>query len=57
MDVQHPMMQLLGKTIKEVTSNEPVFTPVTCTTDARFFQLYYGIPATCYGPEASNIHG
>lgn len=29
----------------------------TCTTDARFFNLYYGIPATCYGPRARNIHG
>jgi len=29
----------------------------TCTTDVRFFNLYYGIPATCYGPKARNIHG
>jgi acetylornithine deacetylase len=29
----------------------------TCTTDARFFNLYYNIPATCYGPKAENIHG
>lgn len=29
----------------------------TCTTDARFFNLYYNIPATCYGPQAENIHG
>ncbi len=29
----------------------------TCTTDARFFNLYYNIPATCYGPRAENIHG
>ena len=31
--------------------------PITCTTDARFFQLYHNIPAVCYGPEAQNIHG
>ncbi|MDN2663230.1 ArgE/DapE family deacylase [Psychromonas sp. 14N.309.X.WAT.B.A12] len=30
---------------------------VTCTTDARFFQLYGNTPATCYGPVAENIHG
>ena len=29
----------------------------TCTTDIRFFNLYYDIPATCYGPAATDIHG
>jgi acetylornithine deacetylase len=29
----------------------------TCTTDVRFFSLYHGTPATCYGPKARNIHG
>ncbi|TAL31980.1 MAG: ArgE/DapE family deacylase [Alphaproteobacteria bacterium] len=29
----------------------------TCTTDVRHFNLYYDIPATCYGPKAENIHG
>ena len=29
----------------------------TATTDARFFQLYSGIPATCYGPVSGNTHG
>lgn len=29
----------------------------TCTTDIRFHNLYYNIPATCYGPVAENIHG
>ena len=29
----------------------------TATTDARFFQLYGGIPATCYGPQSGNTHG
>lgn len=29
----------------------------TCTTDVRHFNLYYNIPATCYGPKAENIHG
>ncbi len=30
---------------------------VTCTTDLRFFELYYNIPATCYGPRAEGAHG
>ena len=29
----------------------------SATTDARFFNLYGSIPATCYGPEATDIHG
>ena len=28
----------------------------TATTDIRFFNLYYGVPATCYGPTARGIH-
>lgn len=51
------MFKLLGEVHKEVTSTDPVYTPVTCTTDARFFELYENIPSTCYGPEAKSIHG
>ena len=29
----------------------------TCTTDARFFSLYFDTPVTCYGPRAYDIHG
>lgn len=29
----------------------------TGTTDARFYNLYYDIPATCYGPTGANLHG
>ena len=29
----------------------------SATTDARAFNLYGSIPATCYGPDARNIHG
>jgi len=35
--------------------------PITCTCDARFYSSLYQDPAkvavTCYGPEATNIHG
>lgn len=57
MDKNDQMMKLLGECHKKVTNQEPVYAPVTCTTDARFFQLYHNTPATCYGPEASSIHG
>jgi acetylornithine deacetylase len=36
---------------------EPERLKSTATTDVRFFNLYYDIPATCYGPVAENIHG
>jgi acetylornithine deacetylase len=57
MDKNDQMMKLLGECHKKVTNEEPVYAPVTCTTDARFFQLYHNTPATCYGPEATSIHG
>ena len=56
MNCNSDMMKLLGKTHKDVVQQEPVYQPVTCTTDARIYELYYGIPCTCYGPEATNIH-
>lgn len=28
----------------------------TATTDARFYNLYFGMPATCYGPLGGNLH-
>ncbi|HWK47654.1 MAG TPA: ArgE/DapE family deacylase [Stellaceae bacterium] len=31
--------------------------PGTGLNDARFYSLYYGIPAFCYGPKAEKIHG
>jgi acetylornithine deacetylase len=30
---------------------------MTALTDTRFYGLYYGIPAFCYGPRAENVHG
>ncbi len=40
-----------------VTGNKLISTPITATTDARFFGLYADIPALVYGPIAHNIHG
>ena len=30
---------------------------MTALTDTRFYGLYYGMPAFCFGPRAQNIHG
>ncbi len=57
-DAQTPLLACIGKSYEQVTGKPATYEAVTCTTDARHFQLYYGIPATCYGPEYTrNIHG
>ncbi|KYQ88608.1 Acetylornitine deacetylase [Tieghemostelium lacteum] len=56
-DPELPMMKALGETYRKALNREPEYSPVLCTTDTRFFGLYYGIPATCLGPESSHIHG
>ena len=57
MDVNHPMMSMIGDIHQEVTGNAIENYASTATTDARFFQIYGNIPATCYGPKAERIHG
>ena len=43
------------------SSKELRLRPVTCTTDARFYSSLFQDPSkvvvTCFGPEATNIHG
>lgn len=56
-DRGHPMMNLLADCHHRVRGDMPRDLAVTCTTDARFFNLYGDTPATCYGPEATHIHG
>lgn len=52
-----PLGSDLSAAHKEWYGDDPVTLSSTATTDIRFFNLYYKIPATCYGPEAKNIHG
>lgn len=52
-----PMMQLLAQTHERVMGTPPGWLASTATTDARVFNLYGATPATCYGPEATHIHG
>jgi acetylornithine deacetylase len=52
-----PLLSALAAAHEIVMDNQaPRFTS-SATTDARAFNLYGNIPATCYGPEAQNIHG
>jgi acetylornithine deacetylase len=57
LDRNEPMMRLLADSHRAICHSEPHEVAMTCTTDARFFTLYGDTPATCYGPEASRIHG
>lgn len=42
---------------KTTTGEEFEFGVTTATSDMRFYNLYYNIPATCYGPLGGNMHG
>jgi acetylornithine deacetylase len=50
-----------GVTALKEPPGELELRPVTCTTDARFYSSLFQDPSkvvvTCYGPEATNIHG
>ncbi len=46
----------LREQAREVMGGEMEYLTFTATTDARFFNLYYDVPATCYGPEGGNLH-
>ena len=56
-DTDHPAIATLSDSHLKVTGETPHFFVSAATTDVRTFELYGAIPATCYGPEASNIHG
>ena len=56
-DTDHPLVTTLSESHLTVAGSRPEYFASAATTDVRTFQLYGSIPATCYGPEASNIHG
>jgi len=56
-DTGHPMIGVLGAVHQRVFDSPAQFLASSATTDARFFNLYGNTPATCYGPESSDIHG
>ena len=56
-DMNQPMIDMLKACHHEVAGGQMELIASTATTDARFFQLYGGIPATCYGPASGNTHG
>ena len=57
LDAAEPMVTTLAQCHRDVSGREVDFEVSTGTTDARSFNLYGPIPATCYGPAGASIHG
>ena len=57
LDGTEPLLTALAAAHSHVMNKDAEWFASPATTDARSFNLYSGIPATCYGPEAQNIHG
>lgn len=55
-DRAEPVLGALAAAHREVMGDELEFFAFTGTTDVRFFNLYEGTPATCYGPTGGNLH-
>jgi acetylornithine deacetylase len=56
-DPQWPIMRALDRFHADIRGAPARHLANTGLTDARFWPLYQGTPATCYGPEAERIHG
>ncbi len=56
-DTSSKFISLLSDTHEKELGRPAELFASAATTDVRTFQLYGHIPATCYGPEALNIHG
>jgi acetylornithine deacetylase len=56
-DPASDLMAGLAAAHRAVAGTEPAALASTATTDVRFFSLYGGMPATCYGPVGGNLHG
>lgn len=56
-EADQPLFHTLGEAHQIIEKNEMGFGRLTATTDARFYNLYYDIPATCYGPTGGHLHG
>ena len=55
-DRNEPIFSALQEHHRSVMEKDLEFFSFTGTTDIRFFNLYRGTPATCYGPVGANLH-
>lgn len=56
LDRSEPILGSLTAAHRTVMGGEPEYLVSTATTDVRFFNLYHGVPATCYGPVGGALH-
>ncbi|MBV9735899.1 MAG: ArgE/DapE family deacylase [Acidisphaera sp.] len=56
-DPDQPIARAVADCHRAVTGQAPRHYAAAALTDARFYTLYGGAQATCYGPEADSIHG
>ncbi|WP_110927427.1 ArgE/DapE family deacylase [Bacillus massiliglaciei] len=55
-DPNQELFDVLNKAHMAIGETPLEFRSFTATTDARFYNLYYDIPATCYGPTGEGLH-
>ena len=54
---EQPIARVVSALHQEVTGQELRHYAAPGLSDARFYTLYQGTQATCYGPDSENIHG
>ncbi len=54
---EQPIAQAVSRLHQDVSGTKLRHYAATGLTDARFYALYQGTEATCYGPDADAIHG
>ncbi|HEX2940441.1 MAG TPA: ArgE/DapE family deacylase [Rhodopila sp.] len=52
-----PISQAVSRLHADITGHDLRHYNALGLTDARFYTLYQGTQATCYGPDSENIHG
>jgi hypothetical protein len=55
-DTGSEIAQVVAANNECVTGRSTQARPFTATIDNRFFQLYFDIPTTCYGPTGERLH-
>jgi acetylornithine deacetylase len=54
---EQPISQAVSRLHADLTGSDLRHYNALGLTDARFYTLYQGTQATCYGPDSENIHG
>lgn len=57
LDKDLELLKVLESAHRKTQGTDLPHVSLTCTTDIRFYYLYYGIPTTCYGATGGNMHG